>query len=460
MNFRSSLRELIDRSKRRLGLRRPIQELEQFPMIGTIDAALIAKQGTVGSLRIESVLQCDQAAWRPIGRFPYLAIDASTLNKALAEGRNGNLFTHGTVLQNVSMDDLRLRLMSALVGGGIAAQNKADAEVVVEGQANPASFGYLVGNSSFDVGSCSFASSGTRLVVLDGTSVYQYAIGGLKIVGGRSQPDARDFSFDEVSRLRNIFVDQYLAGGRRHLGRRERTALTALLESIFSENSKLNRAAANYHTGRKPAGPKFAYPTITLTRYGRLTHDSSGSPRISNNFTLLHYENSLREFDLLKTATTEGNWAGIAQDGVYCIVSLGACIEAFSNEVFFLAEGIHPTHKEKRQPQAKLDALGQKAATKSGRGFSPLAKPSPERDSIDRVRVLRNSFMHFSSETLGVSPSVNVSAQIAEVSESECRIHLKNVRVGLKHQADQLPELGVLLPLSGMKWLGPNVEIP
>ena len=71
--------------------------------------------------------------------------------------------------------------------------------------------------------------------------------------------------------------------------------MTFLPDAMFVENEQILATATQHHRICTPLETPFNYAAPTLTRYGRLTHDTAGLPRIELSFALLHYEKALCE---------------------------------------------------------------------------------------------------------------------------------------------------------------------
>lgn len=177
--------------------------------------------------------------------------------------------------------------------------------------------------------------------------------------------------FNPLADMVRIFHEEYINGPRD--APRDIERLTELLDAMFVENENILAAATNHHHSRTPLEKPFDYVAPTLTRYGRLTHDVAGQPRIELSFALLHYEKALYEFEEIKRAGRKRNTEGAFFHGVYCVVAVAACAEAIANKLVFQQRGVHPDYRDRRQPLQKINEAAAALARAAGRAFVPLA---------------------------------------------------------------------------------------
>ena len=176
-------------------------------------------------------------------------------------------------MQNVRPQEGGIRLISALMGGGVDAGISPNGKVIVEGIANPRAHWVLYFNDPFYIGMHPFAALGTHYIYSTGNGIYHYVFGELVIVDGHSRARSTHVNFDSVADMVRTFHHEYISGPRdmpRPIGR-----LPALLDAVFVENEKILGAARTHHYGHPPVETAFDYDAPTLTRYGRLTHDAA-----------------------------------------------------------------------------------------------------------------------------------------------------------------------------------------
>ena len=255
---------------------------------------------TAELLRIEHVLQRYRDVWVTIETYPFLALDLERVMAHCATVDDFPVFTNGRLMQNVRPDEGGSRLLSALMGGGINAGMVPEGKVVVDGVADPRAHWMMYFNDPFYIGMHPFVAHETHYVYVTRDNIYQRVFGELVTSDGNGRPRSTYVDFDPVAGLLRTFYDEYLRGPRdapRAIG-----PLADLLDAMFVENEKILAAAARHHHDRAPLETAFDYEAPTLTRYGRLTHDPAGLPRIELSFALLHYVKALREFNKVKDA--------------------------------------------------------------------------------------------------------------------------------------------------------------
>jgi hypothetical protein len=408
-------------------------------------------------LWIEYVLQRYRDVWVTIPQRPFLAIDVARLADRVQRARHCVVFPNGRLMQNLRPDEAGGRLLDALGGGGAFANLAREAQVIVEGTANPQSNWMSYFNDPFYVGMHPFAALGTHYIVINGGSIYQRQVAELDPQHGLPRSELVDFA--PLAQLVRAFHDDYI-NGTRGLDC-DLTHLTNLLDAIFVENRKILTLALRHHRARAPTEQPFDYIAPTLTRYGRLTHDVRGAPRIEMVFALLHYEKALREFDALKQAVHVNDASASFLHGVYCVVATAACVEAIGNRLSFRATGKHPDHRDHRTPIQKINESAAALVHNGGPGFQPLMAGDALFDSLDSLRKLRNTFMHATEADAAVEPGDRVSAVVADVSEVRCRDYLRHLRLAVAHVYDQLPH-NFSRPIAthdNRRWLS-SIEIP
>lgn len=410
-------------------------------------------------LPIEHVLQRYRDVWVPIDTYPYLAVDTERISAHCQDIGDFAVFAGGRLMQNLRPEEGGSRLISALMGGGVDAGLSLASKVVVEGMANPRAHWVMNFNDTFAIGMHPFAALQTHYIYVDGNGSYQRKVAELVIVDGYSRPRSALVDFDPLAEMALAFHLEYINGPRDRP--RDIVLLAALLDAMFVENEKILVAASTHHRERAPLEKPFDYVAPTLTRYGRLTHDASGQPRIELSFSLLHYEKALREFDALKAALAKKDTEAAFFHGVYCVVAVAACAEVIGNRLTFLQTGTHPDRRDKRQPLQKINDAGAALAQAGGRAFVPLLAGQPTFDALDQVRELRNAFMHAKERDEEVDPVALTSIVFTAIDENRCRDYLRNLRMAVAHVFDQLaPEHAApIVTRENVDWLG-GIEVP
>lgn len=397
--------------------------------------------------------------WVPIKNYPFLAVDTARVEVHCDAIHEFAVLANGRLMQNIRPDEGGSRLLNALMGGGIDAGMSPQAPVIVEGMANPRAQWMMYFNDPFYVGMHPFAALGTQYIYIDRTGNYQRTFAELVIVDRRSRPRSAHVDFDPLADMVRTFHEEYINGARDapcDIGR-----LAALLDAMFVENENILAAAMQHHRERAPLEKPFDYIAPTLTRYGRLTHDATGQPRIELSFALLHYERALREFHEVKAALQKRDTEGAFFHGVYCVVAVAACAEAIGNRLVFQQTKAHPDRHDMRTPVEKINAAAAALSRVAGLTFAPLVEGAPPHVALEKVRKLRNDFMHAKERDEEVDPMTLTSTVFTAVDENRCRDYLRNLRMAVAHIYDQLaPEHArPIVTRENVKWLG-DLEVP
>lgn len=406
-------------------------------------------------LRVEHVLQRFRDVWVPIKTYPFLAVDIARIEAYRNEIHEFVVFANGRLMQNMRPDEGGSRLLNVFMGGGVDAGMSPEAKVIVEGMANPRAQWMIYFNDPFYIGMHPFAALETKYIYADRSGSYQRTFAELVIVDGHSQPRSSHVDFDLLADMVRTFHKDYV-NGPRDIGR-----LATLLDAMFVENEKIHAAAMQHHRERAPLEKPFDYIAPTLTRYGRLTHDAAGQPRIELSFALMHYEKALRELHELKAAIQKRDTEGAFFHGVYCVVAVAACAEAIGNRLVFQQTNVHPDRRDGRTPVQKMNEAGVALAQAAGRSFEPLVAGQPPYDALETVRKWRNEFMHAKERDEEVDPVALTSIVFMAVDESRCRGYLQNLRLAVIQVYDQLaPVLAPpIVTRENVKWLG-DLEVP
>jgi len=408
-------------------------------------------------LLIEHVLQRYRDVWVVTDTYPFLAVDIAQLEARCNETSEFAVFANGRMMQNIRPDEGGKRILSGLFGGGTDAGMSPSAEIIVEGPANPLAHWMMYFNDPFMLGMHPFAALGIQYIYVEGNNRYQRTFGELVIVGTQSRPSSQHADFNPLADLAHAFHLGYInePGVQRDL-----TDLPALLDAIFVENQKILSAAVAHHHALAPQEKPFEYVAPTLTHYGRLTHDANRTPRIELSFALLHYEKALHEFDNLKGAVAMCDADRTLLHGVYCVVAIAACIEATANKLVYQQTGAHPDHRDRRPPLQKINDAATAIAQNADKEFVMLAAGNPAYDALDRVRELRNAFMHAKERDEAIDPVALTSIVAAELDEENCRNFLRQLRQGVANVFDQLPDFTPpIVTREDVKWLG-ELEVP
>ncbi|MBE1162127.1 hypothetical protein [Dyella acidiphila] len=386
-------------------------------------------------LAAEYILQRSRHVWAVTDTHPYIAIDEEKLRSEMVGVDTFVLLTDATLFQNISQRDLRSRLVSALVGPGVTASPSSSNDIIVEGQANPKAHLLCRANRLLHLGTHPFAAMGTRYVAVDPNRIFQRSIG--KLVGGKwgAEPDSNLYNFKRLAELVHRFHHVRLG----QTPSRDSDLHSQLLDEIFIENAAVLAVIEYHHANSSDVGPKYDYEASEQTRYGRLVHNQRGEPLIETSFALLHYEKALHEFDALKRAKANGELEGKFMHGIYCVIAIAACVEAVANRLKFEVTGQHPIRQESGDAVGRINFAARELASTRNQSFNGLGGRQPEFKSLDRVRVLRNSFMHATEEGAPVDSTALTSVLLKSVDEDACRVLLRDLRLAVAFVYDQLP---------------------
>jgi hypothetical protein len=293
----------------------------------------------------------------------------------------------------------------------------------------------------------------THYIAFEPGRIFQRKIGELVVENKHSRPRSDLYDFSKVARLsRELHVS--------HLDRApaELQQLGAMLDAIFEENAAALTAVERHHAEADQRGPHFNDPPVRLTRYGRLVH-REGARFVETSFALLHYEKALYEFDALKRATVEANLERSYLHGVYCVVAVAASVEAIANRLWYDEKGSYPGANG-GAAMGRLMGAARQLALQQGKLFNSLGSSEPEYRSMERVRVLRNSFIHATEGGAEIDPHSLTSVQLADVNEQSCRLFLAHLRTVVAFVFDQLDWMW--RPINtrpNVRWLG-DIEVP
>jgi hypothetical protein len=394
------------------------------------NGAPIKASSSIEQLQIEHVLQRDRDVWELRKESPYLVIDEVKLRSHINGLIDFPVFSTGILLHNVSEREIGRIMTSTFFGSGADAGISPTCQIRVQGRANAKAKLIQYLNEPLCRGSTPFCAAGTSFIFVEPVETYQYKIGELIIVNTKSRPKSDVCDFSEICDLRDVYLEFY--GRGENLTDQQITDLTKKIDRIFQLNQQCLTSAEMYHRQQPPSTNR-DYEAPMLTKYDRLVQTTQGDPRIEVAFSLLHYEKALIEFNNLKIALAQNNRNDALLHGVYCAVAAAACIEAVANKLVYLQTNSHPDHKDRRQPLVKVnDAAGQ-IAHASGTSYLPLQPGNPIFDALDKLRVLRNGFMHAKETELDIEPLSLMSTLSSEISEAACRGYLLNVRLGVEH---------------------------
>jgi hypothetical protein len=420
--------------------------------------ALIDFSSNSEQLKIEHVLQRDRDLWKVVPAWPHLAIDEDLLRSRLPGLIEFPVFSCAQLWQNFRGKDLGIRLIGSLSGPGTDAGLGENNRAFVAGKANAKANFLLNWNQPLIVGGTPWCAEGTHFIYVDGEDRFQHEFGKLTTVNAKSRTSSQHFNFTTLSDLRDRFNSDYLNGPRD--GAADLDALSTLLDRSFEQNALSLRAAAMHHAGLRSSLTSIDYEAPMLTRYDRTTHDASGQPKIEVAFALLHYEKAIVEFNAMKKSRAAAEMDEAFAHGVYSAVAVAACMEAIANGLVHAETGLHPDHRDRRPPLAKVNDAAAALAVRNGGTYAPLHPGQPDYDVLDQVRLLRNSFMHAKELENDIDPEALTSTVLTAVDEDHCRRYLAALRSAAGHVFGHLPSLRCpIVTAPNVRWMG-DLEVP
>ncbi|WP_152984467.1 hypothetical protein [Stenotrophomonas terrae] len=409
-------------------------------------------------LQVDHVLQSDRDSWIIKPEWPFLAIDRVRLRSRLHGLTRFPVFSRSILCQNMRPMDFGLRLMDRFGGGGTTAGLGDRSNVFVEGKAN-SEVNYLFDmNPALSIGSTPWLAEGVRMIFVDDGDLFQYKYGELVSTESHSYSVSESFDFTLLTIMQRRYYAEFFNGPRD--GSEDLAELASLLDMSFEENKLSLAAADEYHAGRVPSLPSSNYRPPLLTKYERLTHDESGRPKVEVSFALIHYEKAIIEFNELKTSAASGGADNGLVHGLYCVIAVAACLEAVGNYLVLVQTGFHPLRADMRTPLAKINAAAQSIAASRQVLYVPLQEAANPYLLLERVRKLRNKFMHAKEVANDIDPDIHTSSLIKDVGEAACREYLSSLRELTRQVFEQIPWIQVpFVTRSNYIWMG-ELEVP
>ncbi|WP_426805136.1 hypothetical protein [Stenotrophomonas sp. SrG] len=368
------------------------------------------------------------------------------------------VFSSGQLWQNLSPRDLGARIVTGLGVSGVTAGIGSNSRAFVEGKANAMGHFLLDWNPALVVGSTPWCAEGAHLIFVDGDDLFQYRYGELDSSGPRSRTVSDNFDFSRLVELRDRYLTKFFNGAKDST--QDLALLSSLLDETFEENGLSLDAAGRYQREVSPGIRSADYPPPRLTKYERLTHDSLDRPMSEVSFALAHYEKAIREFNGLKTHVASGRRDEAFLSGIYCVVAVAASLEAIGNYLVHSATGHHPGPADRRQPIEKINMAAAQIATVSHRGYASIGRGDQLYEVLDRVRQLRNRFMHAKESADDIDASVQSSVLSALIDEGSCRLYLGSLRGWIHDVFEQIPEVSrPIVTDSRHVWMG-ELEVP
>lgn len=390
----------------------------------------------------EHVLQRFRDTWVITKSHPYLVIDEQRFKEHCSEvyaAKDFVVFTNAILFQNMQPKEIAARILSGMFAGGTNAGMSQAGRIIVEGPANSKARNFIFFNDHLGIGLHPYSALGTRYIHVDLANdqrISQREFAELVVVDGKSRPRSEYVDFAPLAELQEKYYAEYLNGTRADL--EEAEELASLMDSIFVENAKILAAAERHHLEKVSHEQPIDYDPPELTKYGRLTHSSAGTPLIEIAFSLLHYENAIVAFHELKVATSSSDLESAFRYGVSCVVAIAACVEAIANKLVFNATGQHPGYRDRRKPSEKIKQSADILMSQRGLSYQPLVAGDTSYDVLERLRMLRNALMHSTEQEHDIDPLKLTAVIVSEVSEESCRKGLAQLRLAVAHIFDQL----------------------
>jgi hypothetical protein len=146
--------------------------------------------------------------------------------------------------------------------------------------------------------------------------------------------------------------------------------------------------------------------------------------------------------------------------GVYCVVAIAACLESIANFLMFHLKDRHEKGVESGSAIGRINSAARQLASNRGVSYNSLGGKRTEYQSMEQVRVLRNSFMHANESGEPIAEMLLTSTQLASVDEVACRRLLGALRLTASYVFDQLPWIGrPINTATHVRWLG-EMEVP
>ena len=135
-------------------------------------------------------------------------------------------------------------------------------------------------------------------------------------------------------------------------------------------------------------------------------------------------------------------------------------MESVANFLMFHAKDRHEKGMDPGSAIGRVNFAARQLASNRGSGYNSLGGKRTEYQSMEQVRVLRNSFMHASESGEPIDETILTSAQLASIDEGACRGFLRDLRLTVSYVFDQLPWIGrPINTATHVKWLG-EMEVP
>jgi hypothetical protein len=358
------------------------------------------------------------------------------------------------------------KILSNMTGGSDDAGFNNSDDIFVEGIANQKSTQmYIFDSKLLSISIHPFAAFQTHYIYATKQEIYQRKFANLIVEDSRSRPDTNLVDFSHLARILSIFFNKYI-NVEQTKKQDDLSDISLMLDQIFIENEKIRLAANQHHKRKLPYDITLNFSPPVLTRYDRLISNGTNQPEIETLYALLHYEKSIREFNQLIKLNIEHNQDSIFIHGVYCIVSIAACIEAIANNLEKLSQlgkptTAYPKGRKNRLPIETINDSAEKLALSHSSQFTPISSTDPIYNDIEKIRLLRNFFIHSQDTIDSISPTTLTSEKMEMVSAQNCRNYLKQTRLFIKTIFDQIPFIkSPIITNDNYKWLGEEIEIP
>jgi len=430
-----------------------------------IELSTLVNESSVSYIKLYYILQFHQDCWMLTRKWPYCRINLDrVLDLMNSEIRYFAAFPRTALFQNISISDFGKRIGGMLIGGGTDGGIGSEGEHFVQGVPNPQSHFFFDPPNLFSSWSQIFFPGQFSLICSGDGILSQYIVNKVDDGSGKIR---HPFNFDyrAINYLQEVYLDEFYRN-RIELDDERFSMHEELLGDVFCENRRIIEEGIAHYLSNRDDNPRHNTPSPNPLKFGRIVYDSNEEKlKIKNNFSLLHYEKAILEYNHLLNSSDHDK---SAIHGAYCIIALGAMIEALSNRIYFHSNHTSRPRDEKRTP---IDRIQDEAATiiarssiRKARGlplqFKKIFETSPEYLAIEEVREIRNSLMHFNEELFYIDENTGLSLQNTSFSIENCRRLMRLTREGLVSIMKQLPEVESPIVIQpNVSWMG-SLEVP
>lgn len=384
--------------------------------------------------------------------YPYVTINLELLEAKIEEEKDiFAALSMNTFYQNMSDYDRAVTMAQLFVGE--ETRLTSTSEVLPSGQVNPLSHNLVIYNDPLTIPTDAIFSTGPFLKVFENNKKYQYFT---MQIGKANKKDIPLFNTDlsAIDFLKQKFYSFYQ--NKNELSKDEFDTINELLNDIVTENITIINDAIEFHKRNKPNNSKYNYHSPNLTLYGKLAHNSHSEPEVVHDLIQFHFHKVIFELNEAKLAHDSMDSSKEVFHGAHCIMSLAFLIEAISNKCYFLANSKHKDPTKNHMKAEELLIQQSQALARKNKKSIKLTKSSEEYKALEKVRQIRNSFVHAEEQKYKLDPDTRFSELFTEVTWLKCKELVESVRKALSLVLDNISEtFGRPLPIhESEKWIG------